>query len=103
MRHDTHGVKRCQAPLIEPYGPHCLPLASICLSDIFAPLPFHLPDLPGPWVGGVQGIPIMLHTIAFWEDFRTNGVHKGIDIDGYEVILLDEDTLDLLDQALPFG
>jgi len=51
----------------------------------------------------VQSVPVGLHAIAFWEDFGANGVHKGINIDGHKVILLDEDMLDLFAQALPFG
>src|SRR5882672_10188705 len=59
IRHDTRGVKPCQALLIPPYGPYCLTLAPICLPDTSAPLPFHLPALPGPRVGGMQGVPVV--------------------------------------------
>ena len=51
----------------------------------------------------MQGVPVGLNAIAFWEDFGANGVYKGIDVDGHEVILLDEDTLNLFDQAFPFS
>ena len=51
----------------------------------------------------MQGIPVVLDTVAFREDFGANGVHKGIDVDGHKVVLLNENTLDLLDQALPFS
>ena len=44
----------------------------------------------------------MLDAVAFREDSGANGVHKRIHVDGHEVVLLDEDTLDRLDQALPF-
>ena len=66
-------------------------------------LPLHLPDLPGPWVGSVQGVPVAADILAFREHFGADGMHKGIDVDGYEVVLLDGDALDLLDQALAFS
>src|SRR5262250_2930338 len=65
-------------------------------------LPLHLPDLPGPGIGGVQGIPVAVHRLTFRQHFGANGMDEGIDVDRYKVVLLNEDTLDLLDQTSPF-
>src|SRR6266581_2474096 len=66
-------------------------------------LPLHLPDLPGPRKGSVQGVPVVVHSLAFWQHFRADGVYKGIEVDRYEVVLLNDDALDLLDQTVSFG
>ena len=66
-------------------------------------LPLYLPDLPGPWEGSVQGVPITVDSLAFRQHFGADGVHKGIEVDRHEVVLLNEDVLDLLDQTVPFG
>src|SRR6266446_1325346 len=66
-------------------------------------LPLHLPDLPGPREGGVQGVPVAVYSLAFREDFRADGVHKGIEVDRHQVVLLNDDALDRLDQPVPFG
>ncbi len=44
-----------------------------------------------------------MDSLAFRKDLGTDGVHEGLEIEWHEVVLLDDDTLDLLDQALPFG
>src|SRR5215471_12980949 len=60
-------------------------------------LPLHLPDLPGPREGSVQGIPVVVHSLAFRQHFGADSVHKGIKVDRYEVILPNDDALDLID------
>src|SRR5215471_98964 len=66
-------------------------------------LPLHLPDLPGPREGGVQGVPVVVHSLAFRQHFGANGMHKGIEVDRHQVVFLNDDMLDLLDQTIPFG
>src|SRR5262249_57533570 len=66
-------------------------------------LPLHGPDLPWPRVGGVERVPVAVYRLAFREDSGADSVHKRIHVDGYEVVLLNQDALDLLDQALAFS
>src|SRR5215510_8918439 len=66
-------------------------------------LSLDLPDFPGPWEGGVQGIPVVVHSLTFRQYFRADGVHKGVDVERHQVVLLNDDALDLLDQMIPFG
>src|SRR5215831_9617821 len=66
-------------------------------------LPLYLPDLPGPREGRMQSVPVVVHSLAFRQHFGADGVHKGIEVDRHKVVLLNDDTLDLLDQAVPFG
>src|SRR5262245_31917779 len=66
-------------------------------------LPLYLPDLPGPWEGSVQSVPIAVHCLAFRQHLGADSVHKGIEVERHKIVLLNDDALDLLDQALTFG
>jgi hypothetical protein len=62
---------------------------------------FDRPDFPRDGVASLGGVPEPVEIIAGRQHPRSSGRHEGIDIDGHEVVLLDEDTLDRLDQPLP--
>src|SRR5919197_2805171 len=61
-----------------------------------------LPDLPWVGKGGLGRVPVPVESVAGRQHSRPHGVDEGIDVEGYEVILLDEDALDRLDQPIPF-
>src|SRR5262245_48626471 len=60
------------------------------------------PDFPGDGVASLGGVPVPVEIIAGRQHSWSYRMHERIDIDGYEIVLLDEDTLDRLDQPVPF-
>src|SRR5712664_3840307 len=70
-----------------------VPSSAICL---------HFPDLPRPRIRRMQGVPVAVERAALREHPRPDGGDERVQVDGNEMVLVEQGPLNTLHQALPF-
>src|SRR4030095_8877512 len=62
-----------------------------------------LPDFPGPRERRVEGVPVAMDRLAIRKHLLGDGVHERLEVDGDEIVALDDRALDLLRQTIALG
>src|SRR5918996_278407 len=83
------------------------PLDMIILLPVHVAIPaahtslFDRPDFPRDRVAGLGGVPVPMKLIAGRQHARSYRMDKRVDVDGHEVVFLNDNALDGLDQPIP--